>query len=681
MNANAKFTNELIKETSPYLLQHAHNPVNWKAWSSSIFTLAEQQNKPILLSIGYAACHWCHVMERESFESEDVAEYMNAHFINVKVDREERPDVDHLYMEALQAMTGSGGWPLNIFLLPNGKPFYGGTYFPPIAIQNRASWMDVLKGVHQAFENNYDKIEAQATQLSNHLIGSNIKSTSKNNPELANTTVASKEEIEIIANRIMQNADKQWGGFGNAPKFPQTFSLQMLLRHYHISKDKNSLQQVILSLDRMIQGGIYDHLGGGFSRYSTDSQWQAPHFEKMLYDNALLVSVLSEAYQVTKKESYKIVIQQSIQFLYRELSNGDGVFFAALDADSEGVEGKFYTWDYETLQSLIPKNDFEQFCAYYQIKPQGNWEHTNILWTQNDFLESEKSAFKDIKKLLLSIRDKRIRPSTDHKIILSWNCLMIAALCKAALALSDNSLIVKAVEAMEWIEKNMYQKTEKYFYHVQTSGINNNFAFLDDYASLIQAYIQLQEVTGDTQYLYKAKQWTEYVQLYFLDNEKVFYYFTPSYQEDLVIRKKENYDGAQPSGNALMSYNLLYLANMFSLPNWALQAQQMIFDMRKMILQYPSSFSIWAQSFTLVAMGFTELVSIGDKAKNDILPLFASFLPFKMLLFSDELDDNICLTHGKKIIDNQYFICQNGVCSAPFLNHNDFLTKINQLNS
>ena len=680
MNANSKYTNELIKETSPYLLQHAHNPVNWKAWSSSIFTFAEQENKPILLSIGYAACHWCHVMERESFESEEVAEYMNAHFINVKVDREERPDVDHLYMEALQAMTGSGGWPLNIFLLPNGKPFYGGTYFPPQAIQNRASWMDVLKGVHHAYENNYDKIQEQATHLSNHLIGSNIKSAAENN-DLTNTTISSKDEIEIIANRIMQNADKLWGGFGNAPKFPQTFSLQMLLRHYFISKDANSLQHVTLSLDRMIQGGIYDHLGGGFSRYSTDSQWQAPHFEKMLYDNALLLSVLSEAYQVTKKESYKIVIQQTIHFLYKELSNDQGVFYAALDADSEGVEGKFYTWDFESLQSIIPKNKFDNFCTYYQIRKDGNWEHTNILWTQNNFLESETSEFKDIKKLLLAERNKRIRPSTDHKIILSWNCLMITALCKAALALSDKDLVEKAVEAMGWIEKNMYQEDEKYFYHVQTSGVNSNFAFLDDYASLIQAYIHLQEVTGDTTYLYKAKQWTEYVQVHFLDDEKVFYYFTPSYQQDLVIRKKENYDGAQPSGNALMSYNLLYLSNMFNESNWAQQAQQMIYVMRKMILQYPSSFSIWAQSFTLIAMGFTELVSIGAKAKNDILPLFSSFLPFKMVLFTSLLDDNICLTYGKKIVDNQYFICQNGNCLAPFSNHNDFLTKINQLNS
>jgi uncharacterized protein YyaL (SSP411 family) len=258
---------------------------------------------------------------------------------------------------------------------------------------------------------------------------------------------------------------------------------------------------------------------------------------------------------------------------------------------------------------------------------------------------------------------------------------MITALCKAALALGDKSLVEKAMEAMSWLEKNMYHEDEKYFYHVQTNGINSNFAFLDDYASLIQAYIHLQEVTGDIQYLYKAKHWTAYVQTYFIDDEKVFFYFTPSYQQDLVIRKKENYDGAQPSGNALMSYNLLYLANMFNESIWAQQANQMIYDMRKMILQYPSSFSIWAQSFTLVAMGFMELVSIGTKAKNEILPLFYSFLPFKMVLFTSKFDDNISLTFGKNNTDNQYFICQNGICLAPFSNSNDFLTKINQLNS
>jgi uncharacterized protein YyaL (SSP411 family) len=679
MNATPQFTNELINETSPYLLQHAHNPVNWKPWSEAIFSLAAKEQKPVLLSIGYAACHWCHVMERESFESEEVATYMNAHFINVKVDREERPDVDHLYMDALQAMTGSGGWPLNIFLLPNGEPFYGGTYFPPKAMQNRASWMDVLKGVHEAFENNIEKLQEQASNLSKHLVQSNIK-ISSSTKDIEATTIASKEEIDLIAQRIMQSADTQWGGFGNAPKFPQTFSLQMLLRHYHVSKDQNSLKQVELSLDKMIQGGIYDHLGGGFSRYSTDGHWQAPHFEKMLYDNALLVSVLSEAYQITKKESYKIIIQQTIQFLYRELSNGEGVFFAALDADSEGVEGKYYTWSYDELKSIIPESIFEKFVTYYQIQSTGNWEHTNILWTQFDFMIGEQDEFKEIKAKLFSIRAQRIRPSLDHKIILSWNCLMIVGLCKSAAALNDESLIQKAVEAMSWIEQNMYNVQENYFFHVNTNSSNKTYAFLDDYASLIQAYIFLQEITGDTAYLYKAKQWTEYVLVHFLDEEKTFFYFTASYQQDVILRKKENYDGAQPSGNAMMSFNLYYLANHFDQQSWAQQAFSMVGFMRKMILQYPSSFGVWAQTFSIMALGFTELVAVGPNAQKSILTVQASFLPFKMMLFTPKLDTNLALLIGKQIADNQYFICNNGTCSAPFSNMNVFLTTINQLN-
>jgi hypothetical protein len=679
MNAMSPFTNELIHETSPYLLQHAHNPVNWIPWSENLFELATKKNKPILLSIGYAACHWCHVMERESFESIEVATFMNAHFINVKVDREERPDIDHIYMDALQAMTGSGGWPLNIFLLPNGKPFYGGTYFPPIAMQNRASWMEVLKSVHQAFEKNHDKLAEQAINLSNHLVQSNIKMNATHD-EIDVAPIATKEDIEIIAGRILQSADTQWGGFGNAPKFPQTFALQMLLRHYYISKNIHSLHQVTLSLDKMIQGGIYDHLGGGFSRYSTDGQWQAPHFEKMLYDNALLIGILAETYQVTQKETYKIVIYQTLQFLENELSNKEGAFYAALDADSEGVEGKYYTWSYDELKSLIPENSFDSFCAYYQIQSTGNWEHTNILWTQHDFLVSETENFKTIKQQLLAVREKRIRPGLDYKIILSWNNLMIIALCKASAALSDNGLVTKAVKAIQWIEKNMYNEDKGYFYHVNTNGKNSTPAFLDDYASLIQAYIYLQEITGDTQYLHKAKTWTEYVQSNFADEEATFYYFTPSYQKDLVIRKKENYDGAQPSGNAMMSYNLLYLSNMFSIPEWNYQAKKMLFTMRKMMLQYPASFSIWAQSFTLLFLGFVELVSIGTKANESHLEVMKPFLPQRMTLFAPKSDTLVSLSNLKQSIDNQYYICINNTCLPPFSNMKDFLTYINQLN-
>ena len=387
MNATPPFTNLLIHESSPYLLQHAHNPVNWMPWSPEIFELAQAQNKPILLSIGYAACHWCHVMERESFESVEVANYMNAHFINVKVDREERPDVDHIYMDALQAMTGAGGWPLNIFLLPNGKPFYGGTYFPPVAMPQRASWMDVLQGVKNAFENNYDKLVEQANELTNHILRNVVvpvnttAGITTGGDDNSQEPIATKEEMELIAGRILQQADTQWGGFGNAPKFPQTFVLQMLFRNYYLNKQEASLVHAIRSIDKMIQGGIYDHLAGGFARYSTDAQWQAPHFEKMLYDNALLIAVISEAYQITQKESYKKVIDQTIHFLHTELCNEQGAYYAALDADSEGVEGKFYTWSYAEIKTLLDDSIFEDFCNYYQITEAGNWEHTNILWT------------------------------------------------------------------------------------------------------------------------------------------------------------------------------------------------------------------------------------------------------------------------------------------------------------
>ena len=403
MSAHTTFTNALIHEQSPYLLQHAHNPVNWIAWSSSIFELAQTQNKPILLSIGYAACHWCHVMERESFEDEEVAHYMNAHFINVKVDREERPDVDQIYMDALQAMTGSGGWPLNIFLLPNGKPFYGGTYFPPKTLPQRASWVDVLKGVHEAFQTNQEKLIEQANNLTTHLVQTNIKEKIDFD---STTTYPSLEEFDLMTKRILQNADTQWGGFGVAPKFPQTFSIQVLLRNYFANKDQSAIVHAVRSLDKMIQGGLYDHLGGGFARYSTDAQWQAPHFEKMLYDNALLIGVLSEAYQLTKKTVYKNVVQETIHFIFRELSDTNGMFYAALDADSEGVEGKYYTWSYQELQQLLPENLLKPFCQYFQIKEAGNWEHTNIIWTTNLIEEAWNEDLVEAKKYYLLIEKK-----------------------------------------------------------------------------------------------------------------------------------------------------------------------------------------------------------------------------------------------------------------------------------
>jgi len=682
MNAIPPYINQLIHELSPYLLQHAHNPVNWMPWSPEIFELAQAQNKPILLSIGYAACHWCHVMERESFESEEVANYMNAHFINVKVDREERPDIDHIYMDALQAMTGAGGWPLNIFLLPNGKPFYGGTYFPPVAMHQRASWMDVLQGVKNAFENNYDKLVEQANELTNHIIRNvvvPVNSTGgiatagvENNEE----PLATKEEMELIVGRILQQADTQWGGFGNAPKFPQTFVLQMLFRNYYLNKHEASLVHAIRSIDKMIQGGIYDHLAGGFARYSTDAQWQAPHFEKMLYDNALLITVISEAYQITQKQSYKKVIDQTIHFLHSELGNEQGAYYAALDADSEGVEGKFYTWSYAEIKTLIDDSIFEDFCNYYQITEAGNWEHTNILWTLEPMELGMQDGFEKARQTFLQARAKKIRPALDYKIILAWNNLMMVGLCKAYEALGNEAYKQKAIDTMRWIEQNMWNEKENYFYHTHTKGVNKSFAFLDDYASLIQAYIHLQEITGEIAYVEKAKKWMDYVQAHFLSEDELFYFYTPDYQKDIIVRKKETYDGAQPSGNAMICSSLCYLGTLFEIDHWTSQAEQMIRCMRKLILQYPSAYSYWAQSFSIMTEGYQSMVAVGPTVRTDIESLFARFLPQKMLVFIPRNFSTIPMSLSKQGNENQFFICKNKTCYPPVSSLGQFLAII-----
>jgi uncharacterized protein YyaL (SSP411 family) len=663
MNATPNFTNQLVDETSPYLLQHAHNPVNWVPWSPNIFKDAAQLNKPILLSIGYAACHWCHVMERESFEDESIASFMNDKFINVKVDREERPDVDHIYMDALQAMTGSGGWPLNIFLLPNGKPFFGGTYFPPKTLPQRASWLDVLKGVSEAYANNYEKLNDQAEHLTQHLFNKNISVNS--NFSSSNVDLSTKEDIEVIGNRILQTADTMWGGFGTAPKFPQTFCLQMLFRNNQLNNNESSLIHAIRSVDKMIQGGLYDHLGGGFARYSTDAQWQAPHFEKMLYDNALLIGVMSEAYQLTQKSSYVFIIQQTLSFLKRELFNGQGAFYAALDADSEGVEGKFYTWTFDEVKKLLDPSLFMEFCNYYQITEQGNWEHTNILWTKEAIEKSLTDDFVKAKNILFSHRSTRIRPSLDHKIILSWNCLLITSLCKAYAAIGDEEYKTTAIAAMVWVAHNFSDNAQEYLYHSNTNGVKKSYAFLDDYGALIQAYIQLQEITGDTNYLHQAKKWMEYVQAHFIDEEAVFFYYTANYQTDVILRQKDTHDGAQPSGNALICMSLIYLGHVFDLPNWSKQAEQMMQEIRKLVVQYPSSFSYWAQCFSWRAAEIVELVAIGPKVHNSLKKVLSRFLPHKIIIFSAIEDPSLPCTLGKYSIDNQYYMCLNKTCLPP----------------
>ncbi|MBS1933750.1 MAG: thioredoxin domain-containing protein, partial [Bacteroidetes bacterium] len=471
----ARFTNRLAKESSPYLLQHAHNPVDWYPWGEEALAKAKTENKPILVSIGYAACHWCHVMEHESFEDEATAAIMNANFICIKIDREERPDLDHIYMDALQAMVGNGGWPLNVFLTPEGKPFYGGTYFPPKSMYNRPSWKDVLIAVAESYAKKTKEVHAQANNLTDYLIQSNsFGQTSVTQPEDNYSKVFNREISEKIYSNIIQIADKTDGGFGRAPKFPQTFSIQFLLQHYYFTKNEDALQHACFSLDKMIAGGIHDHLGGGFARYSTDAEWLAPHFEKMLYDNALLIITLSEAYQLTKKELYKEVITGTMEFICRELCFERCAFYSSLDADSEGEEGRYYVWAKAEIDEIL-QEDSALFCNFYNITDKGNWEGKNILRelvSTFDFAKNKNIPERELrlllnacKKKLFERRNQRIKPLLDDKILLNWNALMNIACSKAFAALGNEEYKKMAIESMDFLLQHLKGKDLYYFYH------------------------------------------------------------------------------------------------------------------------------------------------------------------------------------------------------------------------
>ena len=673
-----QFTNKLIEETSPYLLQHAHNPVNWFPWGDEALNKARKENKPILVSIGYSACHWCHVMERESFEDEETARIMNEHFINIKIDREERPDLDHIYMDAVQAMTGSGGWPLNAFLTPDAKPFYGGTYFPPKRAFNRPSWQEVLAGVTEAYTQRRNEIDAQAENLTEHLLQSNAFGVST--PGEAN--FFAKEKIIEAFENIMKNADKKWGGFGRAPKFPQSFVIQYLLRFYYISENKEALEQALLSIDKMIDGGIYDQVGGGFARYSTDTEWLVPHFEKMLYDNALLLSVIIEAYQITGDKRYKKVIEETIQFVQRELMHPGGGFYAALDADSEEEEGKFYVWNYEEVMKLL-KEDGEIFCDFFDIKPTGNWsertsseEGKNILWRKKKeeiFNEEKNISIEDLqrviqngKKILLKKRNKRIRPQTDDKILLGWNALMNTALSKAFAATGNESFRQLAIDNMHFLLSKFSEDNAADFFHSWKNNFGKQPAFLDDYAFLIQALIQLQEITSNSDYLEKAKIIIEHVIKNFSDSTTDFFFFTNTNQNDVIVRKKEVYDGAQPSGNAVMADNLYRLGLYFDKIEWKEKSVRMVSSLGNAIVRYPTSFGSWAGLLTEITFGTNEIAIISNEPQPILIQVLKEYIPYKIIMSATEGSNSFPLLSGKeKNSETTLYLCRSYTCENP----------------
>jgi len=680
-------TNDLIHESSPYLLQHAHNPVHWMPWSERALLLAQQQDKPILVSIGYAACHWCHVMERESFEDHQVAALMNEHFINIKIDREERPDLDHIYMDAVQLMTGSGGWPLNVFLTPEGKPFFGGTYFPPRRMYQRLSWTEVIESVHNIWHERRKEVMEQADKLVNHM---------QTNPLLFGSSL-SKERINPFAHEHMQkmmqqlmaNADQQWGGIGKAPKFPQTFSLQYLLMYGHFMKDTATFKHALHSLESMIRGGIYDQLGGGFARYSTDDEWLVPHFEKMLYDNALLISLMSEAFMITGDPLLKQAIQQTISFCERELKSPNGGYFAALDADSEGEEGKFYVWDYNEFSIVL--GELQPYCAdYFGVTKDGNWEGNNILTRHPNVdqlakkheLSAEQfmSLVDKGRQLLFSERSKRIRPATDHKIIAAWNALYLTALCKASMALKDTEYLQLAVQLHDQMIARFLVE-EKMIYHVSTNNQSLHAACLDDLACFIQSLIVLQESTSDMSYLETARKLIDQALMDFGDDAALFFYYTSQTQTDLIYRKTDFNDGAIPSGNSLMAENLYYLSVVFDNTLWRERAMAMWSEIHKLATKYPASFGIWATSMLKQRLKVKELVLTGHEAKSILSDILAHYFPQKIIQTATE-PLNYPLLQGKSFQDPiTAYICEDYACQKTGSTSQDIIQALDELST
>lgn len=682
------FTNELINETSPYLLQHAHNPVEWHAWSKQVLEKARQLDKPILVSIGYAACHWCHVMEKESFENDAVAAYMNEHFINIKIDREERPDLDHIYMDAVQAIAGNGGWPLNVFLTTEAKPFYGGTYFPPVKAFNRSSWMDILFYIVDAWANRRQEVEEQATTLLEHINSSSqFISNSTIGEHLSGDQYFTQEMCNLIAGNMLKAADNLNGGFGGAPKFPQTFNLQYLLGYGHQFKDAKALQHAEFSLHQLINGGIYDQLAGGMARYSTDAQWLAPHFEKMLYDNALLVGVLCDAFQVTGNDFYKKAIEKTLAFFIDEMQHPDGGFYAALDADSEGVEGKFYVWDIADINTILGE-DSAIFCKWYDVTEKGNWEHKNILHVSNQkeiFAQENHLSVEALESLLrvsenkvLIARNKRTRPATDDKILLGWNALLLTAFCKASAALGNEVYREHAVILFNFIIEK-FSEEDMIAHHSYKNNQARHPAFLDDYAYLIQSCILLQELTSDQQYLQKAKALTAYVITNFQCSVTGFFFYSNAQQQDLITRKIEVYDNAIPSGNSIMAESLFYLSVVFDEREWWLMANKMLIALSDIIIKYPTSFGVWSSLILKQAMGMQEIAITGKNAEKLMADILRLYLPMKILQSAGDEEDMPLLKNKIYGEDPLIYVCTNYSCNEPVTSISDFklLMKLN----
>ena len=668
--------NKLEKETSPYLLEHKKNPVDWYAWNSNSLKKAKKEGKPILLSIGYSACHWCHVMARESFENKEIATLMNKYFINIKVDREERPDLDAIYQNALQVFGEQGGWPLTMFLTPNLEPFWGGTYFPPKEKFGRPAFPTVLKTINNVFNNEKNKI-----QKSINLIKKGITESTSNISGAINKNLFDQVSLSLI-NLI----DKTNGGIKGAPKFPNVPIFENILR-FSIEKDKHSKNNLMINsgiyqtLEKMCNGGIYDHVGGGFSRYSTDEKWLVPHFEKMLYDNAQLIELLIYGYQIFREPTFKNRIFETINWVLREMKTEDGGLASAIDADSEGEEGKYYVWEKKEIDTILG-NSSELFCKTYNIKKEGNWESKNILHLENKRNIKEIEIDKKLLNILFEIRKKRIPPNLDDKILVDSNTLMINALTNAGWVFNQKKWINEAENIYSFLEKNLFKNCE--LYHCWKNFKVKTFATLDDFANLLRSSITLFEKTGKKKYLNNSINFSKKILNDFKDKKNGSFYINSNKTTDIFTKLKSIYDNATPSGISILIQSLSKLFYLTGNENFYNEAESALESVHGNIEKNFFSSASLLNSYDILNNGI--LIIFIRSEKNDFLLNKIKKICLPNMIYQEITDlKELDKTHpafGKKIKEdkNTIFICKNQSCSLPITTFDEFAKIINNKN-
>jgi uncharacterized protein YyaL (SSP411 family) len=670
-----KHTNRLSKETSPYLLQHAHNPVDWYPWGEEAFERARKDNKPILLSIGYSACHWCHVMEHESFENEDIAKVMNELFVNIKVDREERPDLDQIYMNAVQMMTRHGGWPMTVFLTPEGVPFYGGTYFPPEDRHNMPGFPRVLLGVADAYRSRPDEVAETAVSILQEL---------RNMGQASETDEAVTTEILDAAERnIARSYDPRHGGFGSAPKFPAAMNLEFLLRRYHRTGQRETLEMIENTCRKMAEGGLYDQLGGGFHRYSTDAQWLAPHFEKMLYDNALLSRLYLHVYQQTKDDFYKRIAEETLDYVLREMTDARGGFYSTQDADSEGHEGKFFVWTVDEVTEILGEEDGSLFCSFYDVTEAGNFEGKNILHVTGPLEEAAKSTGVTAESLqktlergrreLFIARERRVKPDRDEKVLTAWNGLMLASFAEASAVLEREDYLDAAEKNASFVLENL--KRDGLLLRTYKDDQSKLNGYLEDYAFFVDGLTALYQATGRLRWLEEALTLTDKMVEEFWDGEEGGFFYTGKSHEELIVRSKDYFDNATPSGNSVAAETLLHLASLTGNEDYSRKAVTIFRLLANPVKRYASAFGrlLGALDFYLSAPKEIAIIGEADSGETSDLrrEVWSRYLPNKVVAQTNAGDQRaaeiVPLLRDRGMIDGRAtaYVCEHYACQRP----------------